>query len=179
MSSPLIKRTLGTTAAIAAAGAFLVGATAAPGESRQAAPKKITAQGVGQVKLGKTHKQLRAAGLVGRLQRGCELAGPQSRAANLKAPLEGSVNYSQDTPRRVEDIIVSGGGEARGVGIGDTIADIKAAFPRARVDRTQEDIFRVTLVNIPKGGGGRLQFAVDVDTKRVTLIGIPFVAFCD
>jgi hypothetical protein len=191
MSSPLIKRTvllkrtvlvrrtLGTTAAMAAAGAVLVGATAAPGESREAAAaKKITAAGVGQVKLGKTHKQLRAAGLVGKLHRGCPLAA-NSKAADLKPPLEGTVNYSQDSPRRAEDIVVSGGAKARGVGIGSTIADIKAAFPKAKVDRTGEDIFRVTFVNIPKSGGGRLSFAVDVDTKKVTLIGIPFVAVCE
>jgi hypothetical protein len=179
MSSPLIKRSLGMTAAIAGAGAILIGATAAPGESRELAAKKITAAGVGQVKLGKTHKQLRAAGLVGRLKAGCPLAGPNTKAADLKAPLEGTVNYSQDKPRTAEDIIVSGGAQARGVGIGDTLADIKAAFPKAKVDRTTEDIFRITLVDIPKGGGGKLQFAVDVDTKKVTLIGIPFVAFCE
>jgi hypothetical protein len=178
MSSPLIKRALGTTAAIAVAGAVLIGATAAPGDSREVAAKKITAAGVGQVKLGKTHKQLRAAGLVGKLHGGCPLAA-NSRSAKLKAPLEGQVNYSEDTPRRAADILVTGGAKARGVGIGSTIADIKKAFPKAKVDRTGEDMFRVTFVDIPKSGGGRLSFAVDVDTKKVTVIGIPFVAICE
>jgi hypothetical protein len=179
MRSRLVTRTLGTAAALAAGGAVLLGGAAAPAGFRAQAPKKITAAGVGQVKLGKTHRQLRAAGLVGRLHVGCPLAGPDNRAANLRAPLRGSVNYSRGTPRRAENIIVSRGGEARGVGIGDAIPEIRAAFPKAKVDRSQEDVFRVTLVNIPRDGGGRLQFAVDVDTKRVTLIGIPLVAFCD
>jgi hypothetical protein len=177
MSSPLIKRTLGTTAAIAVAGAVLLGATAA-GDSRELAAEKITAAGVGQVKLGKTHKQLRAAGLVGKLHRGCPLAA-NSRSAKLKAPLKGNVNYSDDTPRRADDILVTGGAKARGVGIGSTIADIKKAFPKAKVDRTGEDMFGITFVNIPKSGGGKLSFAVDVDTKKVTVIGIPFVAICE
>jgi hypothetical protein len=65
------------------------------------------------------------------------------------------------------------------VGVGSTIADIKNAFPKAKVDRRGEDMFGVTFVNIPKSGGGRLSFAVDVDTKKVTVIGIPFVAICE
>jgi hypothetical protein len=47
------------------------------------------------------------------------------------------------------------------------------------VDRETEEVFGITLVKIPKNGGGRLQFAVDVDTKKVDLIGIPFIAFCE
>ncbi|MDX6621869.1 MAG: hypothetical protein QOK36_4255, partial [Gaiellales bacterium] len=28
-------------------------------------------------------------------------------------------------------------------------------------------------------GGGKLQFALDTKTKKVTAIGVPFVPFCD
>jgi hypothetical protein len=34
-------------------------------------------------------------------------------------------------------------------------------------------------VKIPKSGGGRLQFGVDTKTKKVTLIGIPSIPFCE
>lgn len=71
------------------------------------------------------------------------------------------------------------GAEARGVGIGATISDIKTAFPKAKVDKSTEDLFGITLVKIPKDRGGRMQFAVDVDTDKTTLIAVPNVAFCE
>jgi hypothetical protein len=176
----MLNRTLGAAAALASIGVVAIGTAGAAGEPASApAPKKITPAGVGQVNLGKTHRRLRAQGLVGRLRRGCELGGPNTRSARLRPPLRGSVGYTLTNPRKVTDIVIRGGARARGVGIGDTIPEIKDAFPRARVDRSTEEVFGITLVKIPKNGGGRLQFAVDVDTKKVDLIGIPFIAFCE
>jgi hypothetical protein len=168
-----------TALATAALGAVAIVPAAAPGDPGQAAAKKITAAGVGKVKLGKTFRELRAAGLIGRLRQGCELSGPNTRSARLKAPLKGSVDFTRTSPRRVKRIAVRGGAKARGVGIGATVAQIKTAFPKAKVDHTTEQLFRITLVKIPKDGGGRIQFAVDVDTKKTTLIGVPAIAFCE
>jgi hypothetical protein len=65
------------------------------------------------------------------------------------------------SPRKVAGIALRGGATARGIGIGATIANIKAAYPNAKVDHSTDHTFGVTLVRIPKNGGGRLQFAVD------------------
>src|SRR5919108_351017 len=100
-----------------------------------AAPQKITFSGVGQVKLGMTFKQLREKGLVGKLRKGCELA-PNTRTARLRSPLKGAVNFTQSLPRKATDITIRGGAEARGVGIGDKLADIKAKFPKRKVDHS-------------------------------------------
>jgi hypothetical protein len=112
---------------------------------------------------------------------GCPLGGPDTRSARLKAPLKGSVDLSTNQrPRRVRQITVTGGARARGVGIGSTIPQIRAAFPGARVDRDTEEVFGFTLVRIPKSGpGDRFQFAVDVDTGRTIQVGISGVAVCD
>jgi hypothetical protein len=144
-----------------------------------AATQKITAAGAGKVKLGMTYQQLRSAGLVGRINHGCELSGPNARGARLRAPLSGAVNFTMQNPRKVTSIAIRGGATARGVGIGDTLADIKAAFPKAKVDHSTEEVFALTLVKVPKNGGGRLQFGIDTGTKKVSIIGIPFVAFCE
>src|ERR687888_488695 len=88
-----------------------------PAAATAAAPQKITFSGVGQVKLGMTFQQLRAKHLVGKLRKGCELAGPNARSARLRSPLRGTVNFTQTSPRKAENVTITGGAEARGVGI--------------------------------------------------------------
>ncbi len=174
---PLIA-TLSATAV--GLGALTLGATtAAPSQTAVAAAERITPAGAGQVRLGMTFRELRDADLVGRLTTGCELAGPDARSARLRSPLRGSVDFSQTSPRKVTNISIRGGATARGVGVGSRPGRIRSAFPKARFDRSTEEVFGITLVKIPKRGGGRLQFAVDAETKRVTLIGIPSIAFCE
>jgi hypothetical protein len=175
----MLRRSLAVTAILAGFGALVIGTAAAPGDTGSAAPKKITPSGVGKVKLGKTFRELREERLVGKLRRGCPLGGPNTRSARLRSPLRGWVDFTQTKPRTVTNISIRRGARARGVGVGDTSADIKAAFPKAKFDHDTEEVFGITLVKIPKNGGGRMQFAVDVDTKKITLIGVPFIAFCE
>jgi hypothetical protein len=144
-----------------------------------AAPQKITRNGVGQVKLGMTFQELREQGLVGRLRHGCELGGPNTRTARLRSPLRGDVDFTQTTPRKVTSITVRRGARARGVKVGDRIRDIKDAYPKAKVNRDTEEIFGIWLVRVPRNGGGRITFAIDADTRKITLIGVPFIPFCE
>ena len=168
------------TLAGAALAGLAVAAVAAPAHAvpDRAATPKITADGVGKVKLGKRHSVLRAQGLVGPIRPGCELAA-NTRSAKLKPPLKGQVNYTLSSPRKVSDITITGGAKARGVGIGATIPQIKAKFPKAKVDHSTESVFGITLVRIPPDGGGRIKFAVDVNTHKTTSIGVPIIAFCE
>jgi hypothetical protein len=145
-----------------------------------AAAAVITPTRVDGVHLGDTHTDLRARGKVGPIRPGCELAA-NTRSAKLKAPLKGSVNYTQSSPRKVDSITITGGAKARGVGIGATIAQIKAKFPHAKIDHSTDQVFELTLVTTPKRphSGGRIMFGVSTQTKRTTIIGVPFIAFCE
>ena len=172
-TSPRLRTVLSTAAIVA------VGAGGAAASSVHSAAVKITPSGAGAVKIGKTYKQLHDAGLIGKIHHGCELGGPNTRSANLKAPLKGQVNFTLKSPRKVTDITVRGGATARGVGIGAKIKAIKAAFPKAKVDHSTDDTFELTLVRIPKNGGGKMIFGVSTKTKRVTTMGVPFIAFCE
>jgi hypothetical protein len=145
-----------------------------------AAAAVITPVRVDGVHLGDTHADLRARGKVGPIRPGCELA-PNTRSAKLKAPLKGSVNYTLSSTRRVDSITITGGARARGVGIGSKIPAILAKFPNAKVDHSTDQVFQLTLVKTPKRphSGGRIMFGVSTQTKRTTIIGVPFIAFCE
>src|SRR3954452_17386284 len=162
--------------ALAATAVVLGGfAIAAPA----ATEKAITASGVGGVKIGASYTRLHDRGLIRRIRHGCELGGPNTRSAKLLAPLKGQVNFTLKAPRKVTDVTVNGGATARGVGIGDKIADIKAAYPKAKVDHSTDKTFLLTIVRIPKNGGVKLEFGVSTKSKRATLIGVPHIAVCD
>jgi hypothetical protein len=155
-------------------------AIASPPAARDSAAAVITPTRVDGVHLGDTHADLRARGKVGPIGPGCELA-ENTRSAKLKLPLKGSVNYTQHNPRKVTDIAIRGGAKARGVGIGATIAQIKAKFPHAKVDHSTDQVFQVTLVLTPKRpvSGRRITFAVSTNTHKTTIIGVPIIAFCE
>ena len=104
---------------------------------------------------------------------------PNTRSARLKAPLKGSVDFTRSDPRKVTSITIRGGAAARGVAVGDTLADITAAFPKRKIIRTTEPIFGFTRVKIPKDGGGRMDFAVRLKTGKITSIQVPRLKICD
>jgi hypothetical protein len=162
----------GRTVVLSAVLVVLVSATAL------AAAKRITPRGVDGVRIGATYSDLRERHLVGRIHRGCELA-PNTRSARLRSPLKGSVDFTRSSPRRVASITIRGGATARGVGIGGTIAEIRAAYPGAKINHRTDSTLGVTLVTVPKRAGGRLQFGVDTRAHDVTLIGVPFIPFCE
>ena len=167
-------------AALLAVAAALAALGAAQAASTAPVVLAITPAGVGGVKLGARYSALHAAHLLGKVQRGCELAGPQARSAKLVAPLNGSVNLTDTSPRKVASIAIRGRrATARGIGVGSTLIALRKAFPKAVFDHSTEAVFAITLVKVPKGAGGRLQFALDTKTRKVTEIAIPAIAFCD
>jgi hypothetical protein len=146
-----------------------------------AEPAPITPQGVGSVHIGDNYLHLRKAGKIGKVVMGCELAGPNARSAKLLPPAKGFADLSFHSPRKITNITITGGATAKGVGIGDTLSDIKAAYPKAYVDHTTEETFAFTLVVVrgKKNGNSRIAFAVDTGTKKITSIGIPYLAACE
>lgn len=163
-------------AALVAGGAAVVIATSAGGATSHPA---ITATGVGPVKLGATAKALRAKGLIGKLTTGCELAGPGTRAASVKA-FDGTVGFTMTKRRKVNVIAVDGPGpRARGVEVGDALADIQKAYKRVKVDKTLEDTFQGDFVKVPKASGGPIQFFVSTKTGKIETIGVPSVPVCE
>src|SRR3954454_9113522 len=170
MNSSRFLYVVGASAAVAGAGAAIAFGAGSP---------KITKSGVGKVKLGDTYQSLRSRRLVEKIRPGCELGGPNTRSARLKKPLLGSVDFTLKARRKVTDIQIEGGAKARGVGVGSTIKQIKAKFPKAKVSHTLDDTVGLTLVRIPKDGGGKMTFGVSTQSHQTVVIGVPRVAICD
>ena len=176
----LVSRLLVPAAALVAVSVVAVAGSGAAPAGDSGAPAKISPVRVDGVHLRDTHADLRARGKVGPIRPGCELGGPNTRSARLLAPLRGSVNYTLSSPRRVTSITVRGGARARGVGIGARIPRILDRFPNATVDHSTDEVFRLTLVRTPRRqSGGRITFGVSTQTDRTTVIGVPFIAFCE
>jgi hypothetical protein len=165
-----MRRTITISAAVAALALGPAAATAA-------APQKITPAGVGQVKLGMTFSQLRQQHLIGKLHKGhCDAAGPNaSPFARLRSPLRGQADFTKAVPHKLTDITIRGGATARGVRVGDSLAKVKSKFPKRRIRHDLGLIF----VDIPNTANIKEQFIVNEDTKKVDVIGVPFVAICE
>ena len=160
--------------------AVAAAAMASQPAAHDSAAAVITPTRVDGVHLGDTHTDLRSRGKVGPIGPGCEFGGPNTRAAKLRAPLRGQVDYTLHSPRKVTTITITKGAKARGVGIGATIAAIKAKFPHAIVDHGTDQVFQLTSVRTPKRPhGGRIEFGVSTPTHKTTIIGVPNIAFCE
>ncbi len=174
MSVPHL-RLLGVGALVAGSAAIAV---ASAGGAANPHPK-ITAKRVGAIKLGATAASLRHRGLITKLQPGCELGGPNTRSAGIKT-FNGTVGFTLRNPRRVNVISVNGSGPAaRGVQVGDTLADIRRAYKVVRVNRKLEDTFAGDFVTIPKRAGGKITFFIDNGTDTITQIGVPVIPLCE
>jgi hypothetical protein len=131
------------------------------------------------VKLGTPFARLHKEGLVGPMHNGCEL-DPGSKSARLKRPLKGFVDLAKRSGRRVASVVtVNEGAHARRVKIGSTKRQVKRSYPGASFRHSTEDVFGITLVNVPRGDGGKLQMGISVDTKRVIVFAVPHLAFCE
>lgn len=150
-----------------------------PATAGAVAKPKITKRGVTGIHIGDKYARLRNQGKVRHIRPGCNLAGPQARAAQIVPLPRGFVNFTQTKPRQVTNVQIRGGAKARGIGIGAKIPKIKSKFPNAKVRHATDEVFGITLVKIPKSDGGRFQFGVSTDTKKTTIIGVPYIAFCE
>ncbi len=148
--------------------------------SAAAAPlKTVDRHGVPGLRLGMTAKHLREAGKIGPLRPGCELA-PSQKIARLRPPLRGFAIFNHRV-RKLSALSFSGGVEtARGIHVGSTAADARAAYPRAEyqapgtADPFAEGFLWVNTIEHPA-----MTFVVDPDSNRVETIAVHFPAFCE
>lgn len=158
---------------------LVAGAGLSSADRAQRSATTVSGSGVGKVRIGRSYDKLRDAGLVGKLKSGCELA-EGTRAAKLKSPLKGVVNFSIEGKPRAETISVTDGASTKkGIEVGSTKREVKDAYKSATFDKDTIDVFGVINVKIPKRSGGKFHIAIDAGTKLVTMFGIPGIPFCE
>ena len=175
--SPLRLVLLLVPACLAAIAAVAI---ASPPAARDSAAAVITPTRVDGIHLGDTHADLRSRGKVGPIGPGCELGGPNTRSAKLRAPLKGQVDYTLTSPRKVTTITVTKGAKARGVGIGATIDGDQGEVPeRDRRPQHGPGLPAHPRPTPKRPNGGRIMFGVSTQTHKTTIIGVPGIAFCE
>jgi hypothetical protein len=115
----------------------------------------IIPTGVGPIKLGSRYTDLKTKGPVEAMGLGGEVARPNTLSTKLRPPLKGSVDLILSKPRRVETITIYGGASGRGIGVGATFQAVKAVFPAVKIDRSGEETFGLTFVDVHRGKGAR------------------------
>ncbi len=139
----------------------------------------ITPHGVGRLRLGRRGGALQRRGLIGNLRKGCEIDVGQ-RAAPLRVPLRGWAIFA-DGGNRLTSLSIEGGAETiRGIGVGSTAAEARAAYPDAQWDSPREmyplpvGVLWVDDINHPK-----FSITVDPSTHLVESIAVPNPNFCE
>jgi hypothetical protein len=158
--------------------ATFLSSTLLPGAAGASTPI-ITPSGVGALRLGATAKSLHQRGLVGGLRKGCEL-DPGQRVARLLSPLSGWATFGGGDGRLISLTIEGGAETARGIGVGSTAADARAAYPSGEWLSPQKMYpLPVGLLWVNGYRHPKLSFVVDPSTYRVESIAIPSPNFCE
>lgn len=139
----------------------------------------IWSKGVGELRIGDSLAKLQKERLVGGARRGCELS-PGERVAPLKEPpLKGVATFFPGS--RLSSVAVTAGAEtAAGIGIGDTVAESRRAYPKAPYDPPPPRApIQVGFIWIGGRAHPKMTLVIDPDTHRVSEIAVPLPEICE
>ena len=147
------------------------------------APLVLTSDGLPGVQVGMTEEEAFASGLVDAFGPSCqELAGPDSRSADLKAPVEGDVFVFDGAVERLSIKSANVVTEPGGVRVGDDVDAAVAAFEAADLDvgLRESEAFATTFVDV-RDHAGEFVFMLSTDPEADTIatIGAPSIFLCE
>lgn len=142
----------------------------------------LTERGVGGLRLGRSLAAIRRDRLIGPVSPGCELASPRPFGARIRAPLAGFATFDgrAATSRLVALSITGGARTSRGVTIGTSAANVRHAYPGARVENSgPPNPIQFNAIVVSRAGRDRIWFFLDRRGGRVRSIDLPSAQFCE
>jgi hypothetical protein len=147
---------------------------------------KLTPTSLGALTIGMSQEAATATGMIEPFGPGCELAGPGQKAAELKAPLDGSVIADETGVTR---LYVRAGAitDPGAVQVGDALSEVRKAFGDAYTVTVDQDpdtvaMFGAWFAYVAKAGvedSNIFQVSVDPGTELVTALGAPYIPTCE
>lgn len=174
-----MKKTLAVLAASALCLLVAAATVSALGSAAKPKLKPAGPNGIGAVKIGSTAGSLQKRGLIGKLQRGCEL-DPGQRIASLSRPLRGIAIFSGGG-NKVTALSSAIGWETKaGVHPGMKVGKALAAYPKhVYVKAKDNPTFGLGFIFVPNKKSTKMAFIVDPTKGAVVQIGIPTLSLCE
>jgi hypothetical protein len=144
---------------------------------------RLTADGIGPLRIGMTLEEAEATGLVGSFEPGCEVESPPPMSAPLRQ-VEGTVDAADGrvrsiTVRRSNEVATDPGLVEPGDPVDEAVTAWEAAGLAVTVDKDQEDIYGVWFVQVRNGSDPAFEATANPALGTLDAISVPEVVLCE
>ncbi len=144
---------------------------------------RLTADGIGPLRIGMTLEEAEATGLVGSFEPGCEVESPPPMSAPLRQ-VEGTVDVADGkvrsiTVRQSNEVATDPGLVEPGDPVDEAVTAWEAAGLAVTVDKDQEDIYGVWFVQVRNGSDPAFEATANPALGTLDAISVPEVVLCE
>jgi len=144
---------------------------------------RLTADGIGPLRIGMTLEEAQATGLVGSFEPGCEVESPPPMTAQL-SEVEGTVDVADGkvrsiTVRRANEVATDPGLVEPGDPVDEAVTAWEAAGLDVTVDKDQADTYGVWFVQVRDGPEPAFEATADPTRDTLDTISVPEVVLCE
>ena len=144
---------------------------------------RLTAEGIGPLRIGMTLEEAQATGFVGSFEPGCEVESPPPMTAQLRE-MDGTVDVAGGkvrsiTVRQANEVATDPGLVEPGDPVDQAVAAWEAAGLDVAVDKDQEDTYGVWFVQVRNGSEPAFEATANPALETLDTISVPEVVLCE